>query len=131
MKQKIIQENQQYSQRFLNYTNFLCISFCTKVLYCYTYCLQEDSILFGLKVSAQFGLKNQQYLQRFLELYQLFMNNLQWQSAPKSWFYILLKLLTCPSQFCIITHPNLFIFNWVYTTRTNPVLQLNLNYKNY
>ena len=31
LEQKIIQENQQYSQRFLNHTNFLCISFCTRV----------------------------------------------------------------------------------------------------
>lgn len=34
----------------------------------YTYCLQEDSTPFGLEVLAKFGLKNQQYLEGFLEL---------------------------------------------------------------
>ena len=84
---------------------------------------------FCLEVSALFGLKNQQYLLRFLELYQLTMNNLLWQIAPKSPFYILLKLLSWPSQFFVITSPKLFISHLVYTTRTNPVLQLNLNYE--
>ena len=50
-------------------------------------------------------------------------------NCTKILIYILLKLLTWPSQFCVITHPKLFISHLVYTTHTNPVLQLNLNYK--
>ena len=41
----------------------------------YTCYLQQDSTHFGLKLSAQFGPKNQQYSQRCLELHQILMNN--------------------------------------------------------
>ena len=39
---------------FLNYTNFSCMIFYAKMLWYsrHTYCLQEDSTCFGLKVSA-------------------------------------------------------------------------------
>ena len=70
----------------------------------YAYFLQEDSSCFGLKVSTQFRPKNQQYIQRFLELYQLFMNNFLCQTVSKSSFHILAKLLiTWLTQFCVIT----------------------------
>ena len=44
--------------------------------------------------------------------------------------YMIPKLLTTwLTQFCAITHPNSFIFNLTYTTRTNTIFRLNLNYK--
>ena len=118
---------------FKNYCNLSYIFFCAKMSQYshYKHCLQEDLMPFGLEVSAQFGPKNHQYLKRFLELFQLFMNNFICWIVPKFSFYILVKLLTTwLNQFCVITHHNLFIPNIVYITHTNPILRLNLNYKN-
>ena len=69
------------SVRFFNYTNFLI--FYTKMFWCfrYAYYLKKDSIHFGLDVSTQFGLKNQQYSQGHLDLYQFFMHNILYQNV--------------------------------------------------
>ena len=74
---KIIQDKLAIFSNIFDLYQLLCKMFCTKMFRYsrYTYCLQKDSTRFGLEVSAQFEPKNQQYLQRFLELFQLFINN--------------------------------------------------------
>ena len=59
----------------------------------YAYYLKKDSIRFSLDVSTQFRLKNQQYSQGHLDLYQFFMHNILYQNVSKFSFYILGKLL--------------------------------------
>ena len=54
--------------------------------------------------------KNQQYSQKLFELYQFLINSFLCQTVPESIFYILPKLLsTWLTQFCVTSHPNLFI----------------------
>ena len=49
------------------------------------------------------------------------MNNFLYQNVSKSSFYTLPKLLTAwPTQFCVISHSNLFISKLACTTFTNP-----------
>ena len=58
---------------------------------------------------------NQEYSQRFFEVYQLFMNSFRCQTVPKP------KLLTTwLIQFCVVTYSKLSMSNLAYTTRTNP-----------
>ena len=94
--------------KILNYSNSSCTIFCAKISQYshYAYYLQRElkhcglreSRYFGLEVSRQFGIenqtKNQQYLRRFFDLYQLFMSNFLCQTVLISSFYILPKLLT-------------------------------------
>ena len=59
------------------------------------------------------------------------MINFLCHTSSKSTFYVLAKLITTwVTQFCVVSHPSLFVSDLVYTIRFNPILWLNLNYKN-
>lgn len=94
------------------------------------------STYFYLEVSRQFDIENNKQKisnihEDIFELYQLLMKGCLWKTVSKSSFYMLLKLLnTWLTQFCIIIQPNLFIYNLAYTTRTEPVFLVHLNYEN-
>ena len=75
--------------------------------------------------------KNQQYSLEFLGLYQLLIHHFLCQTVSILLLYMPPKLLTTGiNQICVITYPNLFIFDLAYTTRTKLILWSNLNYKN-
>lgn len=69
---------------------------------------------------------NHQYLQGFFELYQLFKNNFFMPNFPntlivhdtQATYFIL-------AQFCVITHPNLFLSNLACISCTNLFLWSN------
>ena len=92
-----------------------------------------DKFLFGSNITVcayKLYKKYHQYSQKFLELYQLLINNFLCQTVPIILLYILSKLLTTwLTQLCVTKYPNSFMYDLAYTTRTNLILWLILKYK--
>ena len=95
---RITQEKSAIFTNILNYTNFSCI--CIKMLQYshYTYCLQEQSTHFGLRVlthfslgaSGQFGIENQK--QKVNDIHKYFLNYINF-----SWIIFYGKLSSNPT----------------------------------
>ena len=90
--------------KILNYTKPSCVISRTKMSgYSKHFCLRV-SANFDLEVLAQFGLKksykkNYQNLQRFLELYQLFIHNFLSQTVPILYYLYFIQQESCKLLF--------------------------------
>ena len=145
--QTITQEKSSVFIKILNYIKSLCIVFCTKMSQYshYTYCLQEESTYFNLRVSTHFGLEvtgqfnienhRQKISNIHVDFFELYKLSFQLSTncaeiAILHTIYILPKLLTTLlTQFSVILFPNSFFSYLVYNTCIDPILRLILNYE--
>ena len=146
LTQKVTQEKSATFTKILSYTNFSCKIFFVEMsrYFYYIYCLQEQSTHFGLKVSIHFDLVSRQFdtenrKQNIDNIDIDFLNytNFSWTISMPNCSEILIlhtvhkPLTTWLTQFCVIAHPNLFIFDLAHTTRIHSNLRFDLNCKNW